>query len=77
MDEAIIIRLKIYTTLQVKNIGVFSDSQVVINYIKVEFEAMKKQIVKYVAKILQSIKDFPQCEISHIVRSKKSSRCID
>ena len=55
--------------MEAKNIRLFSDSLLVIGRIMVKFKAKGNQVVEYLAKANESIKDFLQFEKTHIAKS--------
>ncbi|GMH26334.1 hypothetical protein Nepgr_028177 [Nepenthes gracilis] len=67
--EALLAGLRLARECSVRLLVVRSDSELVVNQVKGNFEASNPQLVRYLAKVRALIPEFGQFEIEHILRS--------
>ena len=70
--EALLVGLKIAQELKIKNIKIFSDSQLIVGQVSGEYEARNPTMASYLHKVCDSITTFEQFDISHIPRKENA-----
>ncbi|XP_043700072.1 uncharacterized protein LOC122650748 [Telopea speciosissima] len=71
--EALIVGLKLAQSLMVRNITVHSDSQLIVNQVKGEYEAKEPRMTQYLGKVHDLITTFSHFEILLVPRAHNTS----
>ncbi|KAK8933512.1 hypothetical protein KSP39_PZI015592 [Platanthera zijinensis] len=70
--EALIAGLKLVVSCQVKQLTVYSDSQLVVSQVEGEFEAKNEQLAQYLQLVKSLLIQIPQFQILHIPREQNN-----
>ena len=75
--EALLAGFRLVQALGVKNLLIFSDLQLVVNQVNCNYEARDLNMIAYLERVNELLKDFERFEIRQIPREKKpTSRCL-
>ena len=68
--EAMLAGLRLALSLEVKDVRIFSDSLLVVNQIKGQYEAKEEHIKKYLEWVRRTLSNFKSYEVTQVPRSK-------
>ncbi|XP_022156050.1 uncharacterized protein LOC111023020 [Momordica charantia] len=71
--EALLAGLRVAKGLGANHTKVFSDSQLVVNQIKEEYQTKDSRMEKYLSKVRSHLAQFGTCEVSQVPRSENSN----